>query len=292
MGANPLVARTRRPYASSVRFILPVVLLLGAAMYVVIIAFSEQLITATNPWYLVVPVAWNLLLFITTVITIVDGVLRVRAGKTRALAIDAMIVKLVAIPFFVLNFYVLAEFFIFGGLTIAFGIGLAFWVVVAIGGGLTYLTMLSTSVYLWAAIARLRRERIIGTGLTVLYMILSFLYVTDIAASVLVFGHSRRRPRLALVVLLLSVGALFVTYAIGTLTDGQGAGWNDPSIFLQWVIPLVIGGGLILATLIVSVIRRSTLRLEAERARVAAAATATTASPESESDTSDRELVG
>jgi hypothetical protein len=255
------------------RFVQPAVLLLGTAMYVVLIAFSGQLVKATNPWTLAIPAAWNLLLLIATIITIVDSALRIRAGKTKQVATDAMVVKLVAIPFFILNFYVLAEFFVVGGITLIIVIGFALWIVVAIGIGLTYLTMLSTSIYLWAAIARLRRERIIGTGLTVLYVILSLLYVTDIAAGVLVFGHSRRRPRLALALVLLSAGAVFMVYGIWTLIglfgDGLGAGWNDPSIYLQWVIPVGIGGAVILATVVVCVIRRAALRLEAQQAAAA-----------------------
>ena len=221
--------------------------------------------------------AWNLLLLAAWVIAIVDGIRRFRAGKTRQLATDAMVVKLVSIPFFTLNFLLLA--FLFSATE--FSIAILFFspavvVVIAVGIGLTYLAMISTSIYLWAAIARLRRERIIGTGLTVLYVIPSF-PVTDIAAGVLVFGHSRRRPRLALALLLLSIGALFVAYGIsGPLpaTSAQvvpliGPSFYHPSFYLQWVIPVGVGGAVILATAIVCFIRRSTLRLEAQQAATA-----------------------
>ena len=57
---------------------------------------------------------------------------------------------------------------------------------------LTYLTMLSTSVYGWASITVLRRERRIGTVLSVLYTILLFIFVADIVAGILLFAHSRR----------------------------------------------------------------------------------------------------
>ena len=147
--------------------------------------------------------------------------------------------------------------------------------------------MLSTSIYLWAAIARVRRERMIGTGLTVLYAIMSFLFVTDIAASVLVFGHSRRRPRLALVLLLLSAGAVILGEGIWDLlgTSGDGAGaLDDPISMLFWIVPVAVGFAVIVATGIVSLIRRSTLRLEAEQAAASRAST--------ETDTSESVLAG
>ena len=267
---------------------------LGSAMYVWIATFFYQLVQGPGngqlpdmTWLFVLGGIWNLLLLVVIIIAIVDGVLTLRAGKTRQLATNAMIVKLISIPYFILNFYVLAVVFVGGGATLIIGIGVALWVVVAVGIALTYLTTLSTSIYLWAAIARLRRERIIGTGLTVLYAILSFLFVTDIAAGVLVFGHSRRRPRLALILLLLSAGAVILGFGIwdllGTLADGAGA-LNDPVSMLFWIVPVALGFAVILATGIVSLIRRSTLRLEAEQAAAARAST--------ETDTSERLLVG
>jgi hypothetical protein len=247
---------------------------LGSAMYIWIATLSEQLnMDGQLPdltWVFVIAGIWNLLLLIVTVIAIVDGTRSLRAGKTRQLATDGMVVKLISIPFFISNFLVLAEVFVTGGITLIVLIGFALWVVVAVGIGLTYLTMLSTSIYLWAAIARLRRERVISTGLTVLYVILSLLFVTDIAATVLVFGHSRRRPRLALAVLLLSTGGVFVAVGVWTLVglfeDGTGFGWSLASFYLQWVIPMGIGSVMILATVVVCAVKRAALKLEAQQA--------------------------
>jgi hypothetical protein len=285
----------RRPYASDVRFIQPVAMALGSAMYVWIATFFDQLVQGQGDgqlpdmtWLFVLGGIWNLLLLVVIVFAIVDAVLTLRAAKTRQLATNAMIVKLISIPYFILNFYVLAVIFVGGGVTLIIGIGFALWVVVAVGIALTYLTMLSTSIYLWAAIARLRRERIIGTGMTVLYAILSFVFVTDLAAGVLVFGHSRRRPRLAFVLLLLSAGAVILGFGIwellGTIADGAGA-LNDPVSTLFWIAPVALGFAVIVATGIVSLIRRSTLRLEAQQA-AAARRTPT------ESDPTESVLVG
>jgi hypothetical protein len=250
-------------------------------MYIGIIAWVVQQTDEssdngfTEPtWILVVVAVWNLLMLIATVIAIVDSILKIRARKARQLATDAMVVKLAGIPFFLLNFAVLMFLFNFGGISFAMGIGMVVWVVVAIGGSLSYLTMLSTSVYVWAAIAQLRRERIIGTGLTVLYMLLSFIFVTDIAAGVLLFGHSGRRPRLALVRLLLGTGIAMIVvgvtdYFFGFL-DGAFPELGFYGIdWLDWVIPVVAGIVVILVTGIVAVVRRSALRLEAQRAATA-----------------------
>jgi hypothetical protein len=182
-------------------------------------------------------------------------------------------VKLASIPFFLLNFAVLVFFFNTGVVLIFLGPFL--WAVVAVGSGLTYLTMLSTSVKAWATITQLRRERMIGTGLTVLYTIMSFLFVTDIAAGVLLFGHSRQRPRLALVWLLLESGIALIV--IGVLDSFFGfldfvfpvvgeVGFVFGIYWLEWGIPVIAGSVVILVTGIIAVVRRSALRLEAQRA--------------------------
>lgn len=258
-------------------------------MYIVVIAiFQADGGPGNDLWFLVIAGAWNLVILVATVIAIVDSVLRIRAKRTKELAVDAMVVKLVSIPFFLINFAVLV--FALNASIVLIFIGPILWTVIAIGTGLTYLTMLSTSVYVWATITRLRRERTIGTGLTVLYMILSFLFVTDIAVGVLLFGHSRRRPRLALVWLLLGSGIAMIVvgvtdYFFGFL-DGvfpelgfYGIDWLD------WVIPGVAGIVVILITGIVSVVRRSALRNEAQRALLAVGDL-------TKSDASERVLAG
>jgi hypothetical protein len=226
-------------------------------------------------WILVVVGVWDLLIIVATILAIVDAVSNVRARKSRSLGARAMVVKLVAIPFFVLNYVVLVFFFSFGLVSFVFGIGVVVWIFVGIGGGLTYLTMLSTNVYVWAAITQLRRERTIGVGLTVLYVILSLVFVTDIAAAVLLFGHSRRRPRLALVWLLVGAGIAIVLLGvveyfypiIAEVFPELGLiEFNDKLDWLLWAIPVAAGLVVILPTVIVSLARRSTLRLEAERA--------------------------
>lgn len=264
-------------YHSEMRFTQPVVMLLGTVMYVLVGAFFGQLETDDGgSWILVIVGVWNLALLVATAIAIVDGVLRIRAGKTRELAEDALLVKLASAPFFVITSVLLGLLFI-GGLAIVLFGGVALWVAGTVGIVLTCLTMLSTSIPVWAAIARLRRERTIGTGLTILYAAMSLVFVTDIAAAVLVFGHSRRRPRLALLWVLIGTGAALIGigligFYLGSVADGFNLGSLATSLHLEIAVGLVgwaplgiivLGGGVILATIIVSVVRRSTLRLEA-----------------------------
>jgi hypothetical protein len=204
-----------------------------------------------------------------------------------------MVAKLVAVPFFLLNFAFLFFLFEAGLVTAWMGIGFIAWIVVAIAAGMTYLTMLSTSVYVWATIAQLRKQRIIGTGLTVLYAILSLLFVADIAAGVLVFAHSRRRPRLGVVWLFIGTGIALVALGIlqysyklldlvfavpGILIEHYGIPW------LEWAIPTGLGLMVILVTGVIALVRRSSLHREAQTARAVIS--------QAQNDPSDPVLVG
>jgi hypothetical protein len=278
----------------------PAVLLLGSAIYVGFIVFVLQLDDSSGDdgsfdlWILVCVGIWNILMFAATIIAIVDSVRGVRAQLTRRLAVDAMVAKLVAVPFFLLNFAFLFFLFEFGLITAWMGIGFVAWIVVAIAAGMTYLTMLSTSVYVWATIAQLRKQRIIGTGLTVLYAILSLLFVMDIAAALLLFAHSRRRPRLGVVWLFIGTGIALVAlgildyftnffdtvfFVVGVLNKDYGVPW------LEWGVPTVLGLVAILITGVIALVRRSSLHREAQAARAVI-------SPTQSADPSDPVLVG
>lgn len=263
----------------------PVVLVIGVGIYISVFVFYEDFrqtfydARGAVPWILLAA-AWNALLLAAWIIAIVDATRRLRLQQTRQLATDALVVKLVSIPFFLLNFFAVAWLYGAGAVGIVFAD--PFLLPAAVTGSvLSYLAMLSTSVYAWAAIAQLRRERIIGTGLTVLYTILSFLFVTDTAAAVMLFAHSRRRPRVATIVLLVPAGLAIVGLAVlahfGTLyVDNvdyiRGPGQSPPDPLLAaWVTVGVIGVGVILATVIVAIAKRSTLRAEAQQAKLTAA---------------------
>jgi hypothetical protein len=239
-------------------------MLLGALMYAALIALLRLTTADTVMWNFVVAGVWNLLLLIVTVVVIVDSVRKVRARKTQQLATDVVVVKLAAIPFFVLNYTFLALLFL-GGLMLLMIGGPALWVIGAIGVGLTYPAMLSTSVYAWAAILQLRREGVIKPGLAVLYLILSLLYVTDIATGILLFGHARRRPRRALFIVLLSFGVICagVGLALGLLF---GSGMGIYGLF-GWigVAGMVVG----VAAIVISIVILPAVRRESQRSAVA-----------------------
>ena len=139
-------------------------------------------------WFWPILIGWNVLLLVVAILVTVDSVRKVRAGKTQQLATGVFVVKLAAIPYFLLNFL------LWGALA---GVGLALggWgvFVIAIAVPLTWFTMLSTSIYGWASIVLLRREGRIGKVQVALYAILLCVFVTDIVAGILLFVQSRRR---------------------------------------------------------------------------------------------------
>ena len=249
------------PRPRTVRLIQAGTLVLGSAMYALVIAFAGQLGDVNNVWLtLVIPGVWITLLCVVTALVVVDAVAKIRAGQTWDLASDGLVVKLVSIPFFLLNFVVLGLVGLMGGMIFLFG-GFVLLFAAWIGSGLTYLTMLSTSVYVWATIARLRRDRVIGTGLAVLYTFFSFIFVTDIVAAIMVFGHSRRRPGLALVIVLLALGVILTvpgllpTEFFGALVTIPG---NDILGMLDTLS--VIGIVLIAGTIALALVRMAVLR--------------------------------
>jgi hypothetical protein len=235
-------------------------MLLGAVIYGVVIAFSRELSSAYN-FYLnfFIVGAWTTLLLVVTALVIVDSIRKVRAGQTQALSTATFVVKLAAIPFFLLNFFVLAVLALGGLAMFIFG-GVVFLGAAWIGSGLTILTMLSTSVYAWATIAQLRRERIIGTGLAVLYTILTFGYVTDTATGILLFGHARRRPGLALAIVLVIVGVVLSVpgFVLNDLGDPAGTWFDGLESTLDWLS--VIGIVLIVGTIALAIVRWAIVR--------------------------------
>lgn len=224
-------------------------MLLGAVIWVLVVIYLVQVGSGDGLW--VIPVAvigWNILLVVATILVIIDSARKIRAGKTRELATDIFVVKIAAIPFFLINFAVLFMVAVVGVAALVAG-GIVLVAFVPLEITLTYIAMVATSFYGWASIARLRRDRVISTGLVVLYSILLLVFVTDIVAGILLFGHSRRRPGLALAVVLLVLG---VALAVpGFLIDG-----------LVWLG--VAGVVVVVATIVVGFIRTSRLRRRVE----------------------------
>jgi hypothetical protein len=88
------------------RFVQAGVLLLGAAIYVFFLLnvantdIAAELADATGPIF----IGWNVALLVAAGLAIIDSVIKVRKGKTAQLATGVFVVKLAAIPFFVINF--------------------------------------------------------------------------------------------------------------------------------------------------------------------------------------------
>lgn len=187
-----------------VRFVQAGVLLFLALLYFVLLAVSDpnaefsyqfaewlnQLGVTPELWFWPVLIGWNVLLLVVAILAAVDSIRKVRAGKARQVATGVFVTKLAAIPYFLLNFL------LWGALA---GVGLALggWgiFVIAIAVPLTWFTMLSTSIYGWASIVLLRREGRIGKVQAALYTILLCVFVADIVVGILLFVHSRRRPK-------------------------------------------------------------------------------------------------
>ena len=175
---------------ATMRFVQAAVLLLGAVVYVspffpVSAEFPDLLF-----WIIF---GYNVLLVVVTLLAIVDSVVKVRAGRLSELAQGVFIVKLAAIPFFLINFAAMVLLTL-GGTALVFvrGIGLAVLAAVAFATVLTYLTMISTSVYGWATVALLRRQRRIGTAFAVIYSILLCVFVADTVVGIVLFVLVRR----------------------------------------------------------------------------------------------------
>lgn len=241
------------------RFVQAGVFVVGLGIYLVVLisAISPSGFTGTwledyVPPIAIAVVAWNILLLIVTILVIVNSVRKVRTGKTQTLATDVFVVKLVAIPFFVVNFVAMGALGLGGWLTFLFGgfIGVA---VAVCSIGLTYVAMLSTSIYGWASIARLRRERIIDTGLAVLYSIMLCLSVTDTAAGVMLFGHSRRKPMVALLGIVLAVEVILTAFFLPPISY---AFVDFDQARPEWInYAALTGAALIVATIAFSVVR-------------------------------------
>ena len=136
-------------------------------------------------------IGWNVLLFIVTILVIIDSVKQIRRSNTSLLATSAFVVKLAGIPFFLMIGSLLV-LLLFGGMLILAVGGVAMIAAGWIGLVLAYLALLPTSIYGWASVVQLRRDRIIETSVVVWYSILLAVPVADVVVGILLFRHVRR----------------------------------------------------------------------------------------------------
>lgn len=176
------------------RFLQAAFLLLGTAWLVIVLSLDPNTYgDVVNPQLVVLAVvaAWHTLLVVVTVVVLVDSIQKVRARRTRDLAIDVFVVKLAALPFYVVNLLVLLSAFFVGLMLLLFG-GVILQAAAVIGIGVNYIALLTTSVYGWACVVQLRRERRIDTLVAVIYGILLCLPVTDAVVGVLLVRYAPR----------------------------------------------------------------------------------------------------
>ncbi|GAB3410148.1 hypothetical protein GCM10027515_30130 [Schumannella luteola] len=170
-------------------------MIFGALLWIgIILAFFNGLIDREHSQAVVygTVIGWNILLFVATVLVIVDAVVKIRGRRTDQLSGGVMLVKLAAIPFFIINFIVLALVSI--GTVVFVGTGI---IVAAVTTPMTYVAMLSTSVYGWAALIAQFRDRRIAGGRLAFYVVMLFVFVFDIVAGILIYGQARRSRVLA-----------------------------------------------------------------------------------------------
>jgi amino acid transporter len=172
------------------RFVQAGTMVLGIAVYFGVFFLSSFENGSDLLFYIII--GYNVLLLVAAILAVIDSVRKIRAKKTGELTTAVFVVKLVAIPYFLINFALWALVALGGAATLIHGIGIALLGAAAVATVLTYLAMLSTSVYGWASVVQLRRDRRIGRALAVLYTILLFVFVADTVVGILLFVHYRR----------------------------------------------------------------------------------------------------
>ncbi len=129
-------------------------------------------------------------MIVNVVYAIVEGI--VKAGKNNVIkgnAIAVFIIKLVLIPFYILNFgiwlLITMGFLVVPGLQIFLGI-------IAVAVVWTYGVLLSTSVYGSFVIGNLCKNKKIPVSVAVILIILQFIFVTDIISYMIFYLVKRK----------------------------------------------------------------------------------------------------
>ncbi len=169
-------------------------LLLGAVLDLVMLLAGPQvqrLVGVSDEHVLdrlLLPVwaGWVTLYVIAAVVVLVDAIRRVRRRDLDGLQRAATVVKLGAIPFFVVNFVLLGV----GGLVASMmAVGVVLVVLFVVG---TYLVMLPTSVYGVACLVLLLRGRAIGPAFFAVNLVLHLLFVVDVVSTLVVAFRARQ----------------------------------------------------------------------------------------------------
>jgi hypothetical protein len=138
-------------------------------------------------------VGWLLVYFVVAGFVVADAIRLRRRGDLDALQASANVVKIAAIPFFVLNFVALTRIVFHVGSDDRDNFGLRGFLIAVLFVVLTYLAMLPTSAYTVGCLTLMRKEDRIGGLFYGLHLILQFLFVTDIVGAMVVIEVARNR---------------------------------------------------------------------------------------------------
>ncbi|GAA3132557.1 hypothetical protein JOF29_005232 [Kribbella aluminosa] len=141
---------------------------------------------------------WLVIYLVGAILVVVDAVRLARRRDLDALQRSANLVKLVAVPFFVLNFVAFAESVLVVGSGDGDHLGIDGLLLALLVVFLTYVAMLPTSAYGVAVLVLLRKDGRIGRTFFGVNMLLHVLFVVDVLSSIVVVEVARsilgRRP--------------------------------------------------------------------------------------------------
>lgn len=172
------------------------VLLAGPVVVFLFIELTGTSGTVAEVVGTIIGIIWLLGFLVAPVLGLVDAIRKLASGDADGLRRGAIMVKLSAMPLFILNFVFVAAFalvlqivaslFAAGAVLALFN---AFGVTIIIA--LTYLTMLPTSAHGWAALIWLRRHKAVTNTFFIVNAILHAIFVVDILSSLIVAGRVR-----------------------------------------------------------------------------------------------------
>jgi hypothetical protein len=137
--------------------------------------------------------AWLLVYLVAAVVVVADAARLARKGDLDAAQDSSNFVKLIAVPFFMLNFIALTEVVTVVGANDEDRLGLDGFVVAPLFVVLTYLVFLPTSAYGVACLTLMRRGNQIGRTFFGVNMALHFLFVIDVLSAIVVVEVARDR---------------------------------------------------------------------------------------------------
>jgi len=136
---------------------------------------------------------WLVGCFVVGGVVVADALRLRRRGDLDGLQRSANVVKVAAVPFFLVNFVALARVVLHVGAGDREHFGLRGFLTAVLFVVLTYLVMLTTSAYSVGCLAVLRQDGQIGRGFFGLHLILQFLFVTDVVSAIVVIEVARNR---------------------------------------------------------------------------------------------------